>query len=136
MKSQWQNNSSDQYKELMAEALRAAENSYSPYSGYRVGAAILAADGRIFSGCNVENADIGGTICAERTAAVKAVSAGCLEFIACAVACPTDVSCCPCGICRQFLNEFNSDLTIITREGPTGLRTIVLSALLPQNMLV
>ena len=133
MQNQWENNTSEQYKELMAEALRAAENSYAPYSKYRVGSAILTADGLIFSGCNVENADIGASICAERTAAVKAVSAGCREFVACAVACPSDVSCCPCGLCRQFLSEFNAALTIITREGPTGLRTIRLSSLLPQN---
>ena len=122
------------YQALIDEATRAAQFSYAPYSEYRVGSAILTGDGRVFSGCNVENSYIAGSICAERTAAVKAVSAGTRDFVACAVVCPTDIHCCPCGICRQFLSEFNPTLTIITREGPEGHKFISLAQLLPQNL--
>ena len=80
--------------------------AYSPYSGYPVGAAILTADGRIFTGCNIENISFGATICAERTAAVKAISEGSLRFAAVAVVSREDTPCLPCGICRQFLSEF------------------------------
>lgn len=116
---------------LLALALEAAGGSYSPYSKYRVGAAILTEDGRIFTGANVENVYIGCTICAERTAAVKAVTAGQRKFLACAIACPTDTGCLPCGICRQVLAEFNRDQTIIVREGEHGHFAISLARLLP-----
>ncbi len=96
----------DQKRELAARALEARSAAYSPYSRYPVGAAILAADGRIFTGCNVENISFGATICAERTAAVKAVSDGVARFAAIAVISKEDVPCVPCGICRQFLSEF------------------------------
>ena len=119
------------YEGLLAMALEAAKASYSPYSKYSVGAAILAEDGRIFTGSNVENVYIGCTICAERTAAVKAVSAGVRRFIACAIACPTDEGCLPCGICRQFLSEFNQSQIIIVRQGQEGHFAIGLDALLP-----
>jgi cytidine deaminase len=124
------------HEALLAQALAAAEGSYSPYSKYRVGAAILTEDGRIFTGANVENEYIGCTICAERTAAVKAVTAGQRRFLACAIACPTDIGCLPCGICRQVLAEFNRDQTIIVREGHDGYFAISLAKLLPDPLLV
>lgn len=98
-------------KALIAAALAAREAAYAPYSGFSVGAALLAADGRIFTGCNVESAAYTPTTCAERTALTKAVSEGAREFVAIAVAggkageAPADY-CAPCGVCRQFLYEF------------------------------
>jgi cytidine deaminase len=92
---------------LFALARRAAEAAYAPYSKFRVGAALLGADGRIFTGCNVENRSFGLTICAERSAAVQGVSQGCRSFLALAIATPDSrepVG--PCGACRQVLSEF------------------------------
>ena len=86
-------------KDLMKMAKKAAENAFAPFSDYRVGAAILTKDGHVFTGCNVENSSYGATICAERTAAVKAVSEGFRDFEAIAV------TAMPCGICRQFLHH-------------------------------
>jgi cytidine deaminase len=90
--------------------------SYSPYSHYPVGAALAAKDGRIFTGCNIENASFGATICAERTAMVKAVSEGAREFEAIAIA-TKDTPGWPCGICRQFMSEFAPDLRVIVTWG-------------------
>jgi len=120
------------YDDLLAQAVKAAEVSYSPYSQYRVGAAILTAEGEIFTGTNVENSYIGCSICAERTAAVKAVSSGARHFLACAVANPSDDECVPCGICRQFLSEFGKDQLIIVKKGQDGHLVMPLSELLPQ----
>lgn len=103
-------------------AVKAAENSYSPYSGFRVGAALLTADGRIFTGCNIENASFSLTNCAERTAVFKAVSEGVRDFRAIAVAGSSrgDFSkrCVPCGACLQVLREFcGDDFVIILSDG-------------------
>ncbi|HQB62722.1 MAG TPA: cytidine deaminase, partial [Spirochaetota bacterium] len=95
---------------LITTASQAALNSYSPYSLFRVGAALLAKDGRIFTGTNVENRSFGGTICAERTAIVKAVSEGVKDYSALAVIGLDSAEILPpCGICRQFISEFGSD---------------------------
>ena len=96
--------------ELAQKAVKALENSYSPYSGFRVGAALLAADGRVFVGCNIENAGYTPTNCAERTAFFKAVSEGERDFEAIAIAGgyegePVDYAY-PCGVCRQVMMEF------------------------------
>ena len=108
--------------ELFSMAVKAAENSYSPYSGFRVGAALLTADGRIFTGCNIENASFSLTNCAERTAVFKAVSEGVRDFKAIAVAGSSsgDFSkrCVPCGACLQVLREFcGDDFVIILSDG-------------------
>ena len=93
--------------ELFEEARKASAFAYAPYSKFRVGAALLTEDGKIFSGCNVENRSFGLTICAERTAITKAVSNGHLVFKALAVSTPdSDVPVGPCGACRQVLSEF------------------------------
>lgn len=92
--------------ELMAMANKAMENSYSPYSHFKVGAAILTDSGKVFTGCNIENSSYGATICAERTAAVKAVSEGYTHFVAIAICCSSGEYAYPCGICRQFVAEF------------------------------
>ncbi len=96
---------------LIAQALEARRRSYSPYSGYAVGAALLGASGRVYLGCNIENAAYGESICAERTAVVKAVSEGEREFVAIAVA--TANGGMPCGACRQVLNEFAPEIDVI-----------------------
>ncbi len=96
---------------LIEAALDVRTRAYAPYSHYRVGAALLADDGVLYTGCNVENATYGATICAERTAVVKAVSAGALAFRAIVVATQEGGS--PCGICRQVLHEFSPDMWVI-----------------------
>ncbi len=104
--------------ELMQAAVEARKASYSPYSGFRVGAALLAASGEVYVGCNIENAAYTPTVCAERVAFFKAVSAGEREFTAIAVTggageAPAD-TCAPCGVCRQVMAEFcNADFKII-----------------------
>jgi cytidine deaminase len=93
--------------DLFAEARKAADFAYARYSKFRVGAALLAEDGTIFSGCNVENRSYGLTICAERTAVVKAVSSGRRSFKALAISTPdSELPVGPCGACRQVLSEF------------------------------
>ncbi len=97
-------------KELFELAVKAAERSYSGYSSFRVGAALLAKNGQVYTGCNIENASYSLTNCAERTAVFKAVSEGCTDFEAIAVAGSSDDDfskpCFPCGACLQVLSEF------------------------------
>ena len=91
---------------VIQAAIQVKERAYSPYSHFRVGAALLTPSGEIIQGCNVENASYGGTICAERTALVKAVSEGKKSFVALAVTSDVAAHISPCGICRQFIREF------------------------------
>jgi cytidine deaminase len=94
--------------ELVMLALKARENAYVPYSGFHVGAALAADNGKIYTGCNIENASYGATICAERTAISKAISDGAKEIMAIAVASDSEAATMPCGVCRQVINEFCS----------------------------
>jgi len=120
--------------ELMARAMEMRAYSYAPYSQFAVGAALLCADGAVFTGCNVENASYGGAICAERTAAVKAVSAGHREdWLTLAIAGSCDEFCWPCGLCRQFLYEFAPGLIVLAGRGDGGFETARLSNLLPHG---
>ena len=98
-------------EKLLAAAQAARRHAYAPYSKFRVGAAVLAVDGKIFTGCNVENASYGLTICAERVAVTNAVSAGCRRFQAVAIVAPSARST-PCGACRQVLAEFGEMLVV------------------------
>jgi cytidine deaminase len=98
---------------LLAAALAARENAFAPYSEFRVGAAIEDIDGRIHTGCNVENATYGLTLCAERVAVFKAISEGVRKFRRVAVAADTDRLTPPCGACRQILWEFCGDVEIV-----------------------
>ena len=100
------NRLSDQ--ELVALALSARVNAYAPYSHFRVGAALECENGDVYKGCNIENAAYGSTICAERTALVKAVSEGARSFDRIAIAGDSDDYCWPCGACRQMLSEFGN----------------------------
>ena len=117
--------------ELLAMAKTAAENSYSPYSHFPVGAALECADGSVFTGCNGENAAYGGTICAERTAAVKAVSQGHRDFVRIAIWGDSREYCYPCGACRQFLQEFNRDMTVLCAKGDGSYVSHPLSEMMP-----
>ena len=122
-----------EYIELYDMAVEALENSYSPYSNFKVGAALMTATGEIFTGCNVENASYGACICAERTAACKGVSEGCRNFKAIAIAAKEKEQikeAWPCGICRQFLYEFNKDLDVITGNSRNQLQVVKLRELL------
>jgi cytidine deaminase len=104
---------------LVAEAREARKRAYAPYSKYLVGAALLGADGRVYRGCNVENASYGGTICAERTALVRAVAEGCREFRAIAITTSSPKPAPPCGFCLQVLSEFAPRLPIVM-SAPKG----------------
>lgn len=117
---------------LLALARKAMENSYSPYSHFAVGAALLAADGRVFLGCNVENASFGLTNCAERTALFKAVSEGAREFVAIAIASSGSMPY-PCGACRQALNEFAPQLRVLVISGAGEVDKTTLPELLPHG---
>jgi cytidine deaminase len=99
--------------QLISAASAAREHAHAPFSKFRVGAAVLAKSGRIFSGCNIENASYGLTLCAERVAIFKALSEGEREFEAIAVVTDTDVLTPPCGACRQIIWEFCGDVPVI-----------------------
>lgn len=99
-------------KEILIMAKEASKNAYVPYSRFAVGAALECRDGTVYTGCNVENAALGDTICAERTACVKAVSEGHRDFVRIAIYAESQGYCMPCGSCRQFLSEFNRDGSI------------------------
>lgn len=103
---------------LIAAALAARGSAYAPYSKFHVGAAVETATGEIFTGCNVENASYGLTICAERVAVGTAVAAGHRKFAAIAVATPGGAS--PCGACRQFLAEFSNRLPVLSVNAESG----------------
>ena len=123
--------------ELLALARRARENAYAPYSGFAVGAALLGADGRVYTGCNVENAAYPVACCAERTALFHAVAEGAREFTAIAVAGGrigdnAEASCPPCGVCRQALYEFGGPgLTVIMAKSADDYIVTTLGELLP-----
>lgn len=121
-------------KELFDKAVKAREKSYSPYSGYSVGAALLCSDGTVYTGCNIENAAYSPTVCAERVAIFKAVSDGRRDFTAMAIAGGKDGidPCTPCGVCRQVMVEFcSADRFELILKGVDGLYRIRLGELLP-----
>ena len=119
-------------QELVKKAFDMHRFSYVPYSHFPVGAAILTEDGRVFTGCNVENAAYGSTICAERTAILKAVSEGCREgWAAIAIAGQGEDYCWPCGACRQMLYEFAPGLRVLAARGDGEYKEVNLSELLP-----
>lgn len=109
-------------EELLARAADARERAYVPFSGFAVGAAVLAADGRVFTGCNVENRSYGLTICAERVAVATAVAAGARRFEAVAVIAGSSPPAAPCGLCRETLAEFAGPELRIHLANPDGER--------------
>lgn len=127
--------SDSQARELVAQALKARENSYCPYSGFAVGAALLCADGTVYTGCNVEVAALMGS-CAERTAIFSAVADGRRDFSAIAIAGAgkdqqPEFFCTPCGVCRQVMREFcKPDFEVIMTDGQ-DVKAVAFSELLP-----
>ena len=118
-------------RQLADLALDARKHAYTPYSHFNVGAALLCKDGTVFTGCNVENAAYGSTICAERTALVKAISEGHRNFDAIAIAGSGDDFCWPCGSCRQMLFEFAPNLRVLAVRPDGQFQTATLAELLP-----
>ena len=139
---------SERRKALIAAAQKAQERAYAPYSRYRVGAALLCADGRIVTGCNIENASYGATVCAERVALWKAVSEGQRAFVALALVADPAAALepgaketggsafypSPCGLCRQTLREFcAADFPVVMARGESDYRVMTLGELLPES---
>lgn len=120
-------------QELLDLAWKAREQSYSPYSGFAVGAALECWDGTVYLGCNVEGASYGNAICAERTALVKAVSEGRRDFTRIAVVADSPDYTAPCGICRQMLYEFSPDMTVLCANGSRDWTAVRLRDLLPMG---
>ena len=104
-------------KQLIEKAEEARLHSYSPYSGFKVGAALLCSDGTVYTGCNIENSAYSPTLCAERCAIAKAVSEGTRDFVAIAVVGPEDSETTPCGVCRQVLYEFCDESLVVLCGG-------------------
>ena len=131
------------YDDLVKKAIQMLNFSYAPYSHFHVGAALLTKDGRIFTGCNVENAAFGPSNCAERTAIFKAVSEGCKDFSAIAIVGGIEGKngkaeiqdfCPPCGVCRQVLAEFcDKDFQIILADKEGSQKIFTLGDLLPES---
>ena len=123
-------------EQLAQTALDMRKMAYAPFSHHAVGAALLAKDGRIFTGCNLENSAYSPTICAERTAFAKAVSEGCREFSAIAIAGGfgdiPETYCAPCGVCRQVMVEFcEKDFTVILAKTPDDYKLYTLEEIMP-----
>lgn len=118
--------------DLITEAETAQKNAYAPYSNFKVGAAIRTLDGKIFSGCNVENASYGLTICAERTAICTAISLGYRSFEQMVIVANSSPPCPPCGACRQFLYEFAPELKIWVMNLTGEMKSFSLKDLLPE----
>ncbi|KQC05521.1 MAG: cytidine deaminase [Candidatus Cloacimonas sp. SDB] len=112
-------------QELIDKAKEVSENAYAPYSGYKIGAALRTASGKIYTGCNVENSSYGLTICAERAAVFNAVSRGEKDFKEIVVFSDSDVLFTPCGACRQVLKEFSGSLKVTVISGKKILNTTV-----------
>ena len=118
-------------RELLRIAKEASLNAYVPYSGFPVGAALECEDGTVFTGCNVENAAYGDTICAERTAVVKAVSEGQRKFVRIAIYGEGKGYCMPCGSCRQVLAEFSPEMEVLCAKAGGSYVSYPLTRLMP-----
>ena len=119
------------HDELIASATHSREQAYAPYSKFKVGAALLGKTGRVYTGCNVENAAYGPSMCAERTAVFKAVSEGEREFEVIAVVTENGVP--PCGTCRQVMMEFAPDMSVIIADTEGNTRLTTVRDLLPDS---
>lgn len=118
-------------RELVAMALDMRGRAYCPYSHFAVGAALECGDGSVYTGCNIENAALSPSICAERAAVAKAVSDGKHDFTRIAVAGSSAVKCTPCGVCRQVLNEFSPEMTVLCSDSAGNFDAVALRDLLP-----
>lgn len=130
--------SSQEKESLIAKAREAMKHAYAPYSNFNVGAALVMADGKVFTGCNVENASYGLTICAERTAICSAIAQtssspqGKLAIRAIAVVNSANQPCSPCGACRQFIAEFGPEIVVIYQDAK-GMKELTSAQLLPDG---
>lgn len=109
-----------EWEQLVMKALEVKNNAYSPYSGFKVGAAVLTSTGKVYTGCNVENASYGAAICAERAAVVKAVSDGETDIAGIAIASDSGDYTFPCGICRQVMAEFLNEEALVICSNKLG----------------
>ena len=124
------------YQELIKQAIEARKQSYCPYSGFAVGAALLCGDGTVYTGCNIENASYSPTNCAERTVFFKAVSEGKREFVAIAIVGGSEElqKCYPCGVCRQVMSEFCDELfEVVCGVSCDDYEVLKLAELLPKS---
>ena len=121
------------YKELYMSAKEAMRHAYAPYSGYQVGAAVLCKSGEVYCGANIENASYGATLCAERVALAKALYYGHRDFEAIAICASGEAPAWPCGICRQFIFEFGSDIVVTTGPDKEHLESFPIDELLPKG---
>lgn len=121
---------------LIAQARLAMHRAYAPYSHFKVGAALLTADGQIIYGCNVENASYGLTMCAERSAIGAAVGLGLQDFRAVAIVASGAAPCTPCGACRQVLAEFNPEMRVLLEHADGSIWDLSLSELLPHQFVL
>jgi cytidine deaminase len=120
-----------EYRELAKAAQKAKLNAYSPFSKFRVGAALLTKDGTVFTGCNIENSSYGLTICAERVAIFNAISAGASSFSAIAVVSDDHGFTPPCGACRQVLSDLAGNIDFVMMDSKERFKIVRLSSLLP-----
>lgn len=125
-------NRKETIQKLIAAAKEAQQGAYVPYSGYAVGAALLADDGKMYTGCNIENASYTPTVCAERVAVFKAISEGAKRVEIIAVVAGDDMGY-PCGVCRQVLREFGEDATIVVAKDEENYHVHTLDELLPHS---
>jgi len=122
----------EEFKKLIKEAEKTRKRAYTPYSKFQVGAAVLCADGKIFTGCNIENASFSLAVCAERVAIFKAISEGSTKFKAIAVIGDTDKPLSPCGACRQVISEFGEDIPLIMANLKGDFKIKKIKELLPE----
>ncbi len=122
--------------ELIAIARKAQERAYAPYSGFKVGAALLSSTGNVFTGVNVENSSYGLTVCAERVAVFKAVTAGEKDFSCIAITASGNGYVYPCGACLQVLQEFSPDLKLIISDEKNNYKEYNLNQLLPRAFML
>lgn len=119
--------------ELVSLAKKELKNSYSPYSGFKVAAALITKSGNVYTGANIENSSYSATVCAERVALFKAISNGEREFEAIAIVCEKGDFCYPCGVCRQVMSEFCDESFRIILEGNNIIKSHTLEELLPHS---
>ncbi len=119
------------YEELIEKAKEASKNAYAPYSDFRVGACVLTDKGNLYLGCNFENASYGLSICAERNAIGSAITNGETKIKAIAIYSPNMYNCTPCGACRQVINEFKTDETVVVTVAGDKIITNTIEELLP-----
>jgi cytidine deaminase len=120
-----------EYDKLIEEAKKAREKAYTPYSKFKVGAAVLTSEGKIFSGCNIENASFSLSTCAERVAIFKAISEGANKLKAVAIIADTKRPCTPCGACRQVISEFGENIVLIMANLKGDIKISKIDKLLP-----